>query len=90
MTGQDQLTGFIRSTFRSIWQLELLLHLKREGAYRSHEEIVAALRASDLIVSRGVEALSAAGLLVVDAEARAAYRPVSDADAGLVDAAQGL
>jgi hypothetical protein len=90
MTGQDQLAGFIRATFRSIWQLEILLLLKREPGYRSETAIVAALRASDLIVSRAIALLAAAGLVVVDGEGRAAYGPASEEGARLVEATEAL
>lgn len=85
------LTSFIRSTFRSVWALELLLHLKRHSdrAWAS-TELVAALRASDLIVTQSLEALVAAGLVVVDEGGSARYQPAS-ADLGpLVDEIEAL
>ncbi|MEO7178054.1 MAG: hypothetical protein ABIW83_04360 [Allosphingosinicella sp.] len=90
MTSQEQLSSFIQSIFRSIWQLELLLALKRDPGFRSHDELVTALRASDLIVSQGLAALAAAGLIVTDEEERAAYGPVSKGDARLVEEVEAL
>ena len=58
MASKDELSRFIRSSFRSVWSLELLLLLKRERRTWTHAELVAALRASDLIVGQGLEALT--------------------------------
>lgn len=90
MTGQDDISAFIRSTFQSIWQLEMLLALKREERFLSAAELLRTLRASDLIVSRGIEVLTAAGLIVVDSEGLVAYQPASEADARLVEQVEAL
>jgi len=78
MTFDDEVAGFIRSTFRSVWSLELLLHLKRhrETAW-SREDLVAALRASELIVAQSLEALVAAGLVSIDERDCAVYLPAA-------------
>jgi hypothetical protein len=85
MASKDELSRFIRSSFRSVWSLELLLLLKRERRTWTHAELVAALRASDLIVGQGLEALTAAGLVSLDADGGAAYMPVSEGVGQLVD-----
>ncbi len=90
MVSRDEVARFIRSSFRSVWSLELLLLLKREPRLWPREEIVAALRASDLVVSQGLDSLVAAGLVTVDEEGRAAYGAVSGEAASLVDAAERL
>jgi DNA-binding transcriptional ArsR family regulator len=90
MTSREQVASFIRSSFRSVWSLELLLLLKREPRSWRHEEIVAALRASDLIVSQSLSALGAAGLVAIDEVGSATYRPVSDGAARLVEGAERL
>ena len=90
MVGQEELASFIRSSFRSVWSLELLLLLKREPRDWAPEEIVRALRASDLIVSQCVETLVAGGLLAKDESGAAAYRPASPASGDLVEAAESL
>jgi DNA-binding IclR family transcriptional regulator len=90
MASKDELSRFIRSSFRSVWSLELLLLLKREPRTWTHEELVAALRASDLIVRQGLEALTAAGLVSLDAEGGAAYRPISTGVGQLVDETERL
>lgn len=78
MTFDDEVASFIRSTFRSVWSLELLLHLKRnrEAAW-SREDLVRALRASELIVAQSLETLVAAGLVSVDQQEHAQYLPAS-------------
>ena len=90
MASEDEVARFIRSSFRSVWSLELLLLLKREPRTWPRDEIVAALRASDLIVAQGLDALTAAGLVVVDEAGNAAYRPSSPVTAALVEEAESL
>lgn len=90
MVSQDETARFIRSSFRSVWSLELLLLLKREPRPWARGEIVAALRASDLVVSQGLDALVVAGLVAVEESGCAAYRPVSGETAALVDAAESF
>ncbi|MFL6844071.1 MAG: hypothetical protein ACJ8ER_04235 [Allosphingosinicella sp.] len=84
MTAEDEVSRFIRSSLVSVWSLELLFMLKRERVPWKRSHIVAALRASDLIVSRGLIELQAAGLVAEDEEG-AVYRPVSEALALLVE-----
>jgi len=90
MASQDEISRFIRSSFRSVWSLELLLLLKRDPRPWSQSEILAALRASDLIVSQSVAALTAAGLLDIDAEGRVSYLPVTEQDRLLVEEAEAF
>jgi hypothetical protein len=78
MPSEEDVSSFIRSTFRSVWALELLCFLRQEpGASRSHSEMVAGLRGSDLVVTQSVESLTAAGLLMLEADGAARYSPVS-------------
>src|SRR3954453_4823002 len=90
MASEDEVSRFIRSSFRSVWSLELLLLLKREPRDWARSEIVAALRASDLIAAQSLDALTAAGLVVVDEAGDAAYGPASAAAAALVECAESL
>jgi hypothetical protein len=90
MASDEQVADFIRSSFRSVWSLELLLLLKRDARPWPRAEIVAALRASELIVVQGLDALTAAGLTMVDEAGNAAYRPASPAAAKLVEKAESL
>lgn len=71
---------FIRTSFRSVWTLELLLFLRKNGSRSwTPEDLVASLRASDLIVSQGIEQLFAGGLIVVEDDGSARYAPSSQA-----------
>ena len=78
MSSDAEIAEFIRSTFRSVWTLELVLLMAGQDQQAwTRGDLVAALRASDLIVHRSVEELTAAGLIVIDAEERACFRPAS-------------
>ena len=91
MSSERELAEFIRSTFRSVWALELAL-LMAEDTERAwtRDDLVTALRASDLIIARSSEELTAAGLIVVDGEGRACFRPASEQIAKLMKAAASL
>ena len=90
MASEDEIAAFIRSSFRSVWSLELLLLLKRDPRLWPHDEIVAALRASEIIVAQSLDFLTAAGLVSVDEAGAAAYRPASEGSAKLVEGAEAL
>jgi hypothetical protein len=83
VTANDELSGFIASSFRSVWSLELLLLLKRDQRLWTKNELVTALRASDLVVVHALDSLVAAGLAATD-EGGAIYKPVSSDVAKLV------
>ena len=82
MSGSDDdVLRFVAASFPSVWALELLLALKRERRGWKREELVATLRASDLVVTRALEALVAAGLASFE-DGGAIYLPVnSDVEA---------
>ena len=84
MTPSPDLLQFIGSSFRSIWALELLLVLKRDRRLWPHEELVSNLRASDLVVTKALDGLVAAGLASLE-EGGASYMPVSKEVAAYVD-----
>jgi len=91
MPSEEDVSSFIRSTFRSVWALELLCFLRQEPARcRSHGEMVAGLRGSDLVVTQSVESLTAAGLVVAEADGSARYCPASTDLDGLVEQATAL
>jgi len=58
----EDVLRFIAASFPSVWALELLLTLRRDRRPWSHEELVSTLRASELVVSKALDALVAAGL----------------------------
>lgn len=88
-SSNDEILRFIASSFRSVWALELLLVLKSEQRSWSHEELVATMRASELVVTRALAALEAAGLVSNDGN-KAQYMPISDDVASLVSDADEL
>lgn len=89
MASSDELTAFIASSFKSVWALELLFLLKKEGRACSQQELVQSLRASPIVVETAMETLTAAGLAGGEAEAFA-YMPASADLARLVDEAEQL
>lgn len=89
MPPKDKLSDFIAASFRSVWALELLCLLRRNrDRTLSHEEMISGLRASQLVVTQGLETLSAAGLVVLEADGAARYGPASKALDNLVVATE--
>ena len=88
-SSNEEILRFIASSFRSVWALELLLVLKSEERSWSHEELVTTMRASELVVTRALDALEAAGL-VSNEGANARYMPVSEEVAARVSDAEAL
>ncbi len=83
--------GFIRSSFQSVWSLELLLYLKHApGLCFAQHELVVALRASHEVVSTSIQALLAAGLIAQDEQHCVSYAPASQEVAAHVDAVETL
>jgi hypothetical protein len=91
MAATEPVSSFIRGSFRTVWALELLLHLKRtqERAW-SADELVDVLRGSALIVAQSLDGLMRSGLVSIDARGCARYQPVSAELEQLVDATQEL
>ena len=88
MPEQAVIDSFIANSFRSVWALDLLRHLAgHPGQFYSPEDLVAILRASDVVVSQSVQNLSAAGLAIIDEQDRVAYHQGSPEQAELVGAA---
>ena len=78
MPSNQEVSTFIRATFRSVWALELLCFLRQNrDRILSHAEMVAGLRGSDLVVTQSVESLSAAGLALAETDGSARYAPAS-------------
>ena len=78
---------FLRDNFKSVWSLELLLHLASEPD-RSFlpGELVEAMRASQGIVEKSVATLVAAGLVVAEDEGAVRFAPASSDLHALVEA----
>lgn len=91
MAWKPELSSFIRATFRSVWALELLLYLRNNsGRSWSQAEMVAGLRSSDLVVIQSTDSLVAAGLILVEEDGAARYRPASSGLDQLVEDTQAL
>lgn len=90
LSSREQLAEFIRSTFRSVWSLEILLLLKREPRAWTVEEIVTTLRASQLVVAKCIQSLTAAGLVSPESEQSVIYRPVGQDLSDRVEEAEAL
>lgn len=90
MARDEDVTRFIQSSFPSVWSLEVLLLLKRERRGRTREQLVEALRASDLVINQALESLVAGGLAALDEAGLASYLPTSDDISKLVDKTEAL
>ena len=78
MSNNPEVEAFIRSTFRSVWSLELLIFLRKSGDHAwPRADLVAGLRASESIVAQSVDALLAAGLVATEGEDAVRYLPAS-------------
>jgi hypothetical protein len=91
MPAPESVSSFIRGSFRSMWALELLLHLKRtsERAW-STAQLVDTLRGSALIVDQSLDGLIRAGLASIDAEGCARFQPATAEIARLADETEQL
>lgn len=88
-SSNDEILRFIASSFRSVWAFELLLVLKSERRPWSHDDLDSTMRASELVITKALSALEAAGLATIAGD-RAQYTPVSEEVAGLVEQSEEL
>ena len=72
----EDILRFLAASFPSVWALELLLAIKREPRPWPRDELVSTLRASDLVVSKALDALVAAGMVSIE-EGGARYLPAN-------------
>lgn len=72
-----------------MWALELLLLLKRDQRTWPSAELVSTMRASELVVSKALDALMSAGLVSADQNG-ATYMPINDEVAKCVDELEQL
>ena len=85
----EDVLRFIAATFPSVWALELLLAVKGAPRVWPREELIATLRASELVVSKALDALIAAGLASSDDQG-VVYLPVNADVAEFVERAEQL
>jgi predicted transcriptional regulator len=88
-SSDEELLRFIAASFPSVWALELLLVLKRERRLWKSDELLESLRASDLVISKAVDALMAAGLVSVE-QGGVTYLPVKAEVEKLTDRVEEL
>ncbi len=87
----EAIADFVTSSFRSVWALELLLHLRRHSDRGwTQSELVAALRASDGVISKAAAELDVAGLVILEPDGSARYMPSSEQLDHLTGAAADL
>ena len=91
MPAPPTVSDFIRSSFRSVWALELLLHLRRtsERAW-STGQLVDAMRGSAMIVDQSLDGLMRMGLVSIDGEGCARFQPATQDLATLVEETEQL
>jgi hypothetical protein len=91
MPGEEVVASFIRSTFPSVWALELLCFLRTHRAEGwTQVTLVAAMRSSELVVAQSVRSLLAAGLVIVHGDEGVRYQPASQSLDDLAEAAERL
>lgn len=90
MASREELADFIRSSFRSVWSLELLLLIKGDPRSWTVAEIVAALRASELVVTKSIESLTNAGLVSPESDREIRYLPVNDELRRMIEETEAL
>lgn len=82
----QKLERFLRTSIRSVWEIELLLLLRKERARSwATAELVRHLRASSLVVSDALVALQRIDLVARDPENRFTYRPATDELTAIAD-----
>ena len=85
------IAAFLRDHFKSVWALELLLFLKDHARDSwTSEQLIAALRTSETIVSTSVATLLAGGLVSTDGGGAVRYAPASEDLSRLVDTIQAM
>jgi predicted transcriptional regulator len=90
VSGSDEdVLRFVAASFPSVWALELLLTLKSERRVWTRDELVIGLRASELVVSKALDALAAAGLISIESGG-GRYLPVNQDVADCVDRVEQL
>jgi hypothetical protein len=75
---ESEVFDFVRFSIRSVWNVELLLYLRRAGDRAwAPEELVRELRASASVVKDGLDALQTGGLAAPDQSGLWRYAPAS-------------
>jgi len=84
---EDELPAFIRKHVRSVWALEVLLVLKRDGeALWSAEALAAEMRAPGALMRTLLEGFARTGLIATEPGPQYRYAPPPGVMAALCDA----
>ena len=87
MPSQFEIETFIGSSFRSIWSLDLVQFLyAKPGESYSTDQLIAALRASESVVSQSIASLVAVGLVLLDKD-KVRIHIADDKARGLIEGA---
>lgn len=87
----SDLLAFIRASIRSVWAIELLLLMKRQGGRAwTAEELVHEMRASQAVVAEVLTTFEAAGLTRRDPSGAFIYSPAAPALGQLADELEQL
>lgn len=87
----EDITSFIRSSFPSVWALELMLYMREHPERKwTADELVTQLRGSPVIVDVSLQSLISGGMAAADQEGRFYYHPNSPAADRLAAAAAEL
>lgn len=82
----QKLERFLRTSIRSVWELELLLLLRKEPSRTwSAAELIRQLRASGLVINDALAELQRADIVAVEETGRFSYRPANAELAAVVD-----
>lgn len=76
MVLSDDALSLLRTSFRSVWALELLMLLRRDlNRIWSRDELIRELRASELVVQESLDSFLGAALVMSENAGRYQYRP---------------
>ncbi|MGH6983220.1 MAG: hypothetical protein ACRED7_03425 [Stellaceae bacterium] len=82
----QKLERFLRTSIRSVWELELLLLLRKESSRTwSAAELIRQLCASGLVINDALAELRRADIVAAEETGRFRYRPASAELAAVVD-----
>jgi len=74
---EENVLAFVGATIKSVWALEVLLFLLRDGKKRTPNEIERELRGSPVAVKEAVQSLRIAGLVAENEGGTFGYSPAS-------------
>ena len=75
-SSDEDVLQFIAASLPSVWALEVLLTLKADRRSWSRDDLISTLRASEVVVSKAIDALVAAGLASIGDDG-VSYLPVN-------------